>query len=179
MGGLEISVGSHLGGIYEHKVAMGAGALGVDTLADVDTWVGGSFKQGDVLFFHSMVLHRGAPCSGQQMRISVDVRYQKIGDPIAPASLTPFGDPSNWEEIYATWPNDELKYYWKAWDMEIAEYNQQYNEKRNREAFEMAEEGDKRAISALQRIKAFDQDALRCEKAANLLVELEGSLEAA
>lgn len=71
-----------------------------------------------------MAVHRGAPCSGQQLRMSVDVRYQKISDPIAPGSLTPFVEPSDWEAIYTDWPNDDLKYYWKKWDMQIAEYDQ-------------------------------------------------------
>lgn len=41
----------------------------------------------------------------------------------------------------------------------------------------MAEKGDKRAISALQRIKGFDGDVARREKAAALLADLQKSVE--
>jgi ectoine hydroxylase-related dioxygenase (phytanoyl-CoA dioxygenase family) len=63
MGGLEVAAGSHQDGVYEFSPALGAGGLSIaDPLAD--TWTGGPFEAGDVLFFHSMTAHRGVANTG-------------------------------------------------------------------------------------------------------------------
>ena len=58
MGGLEVAAGAHRGGVYNFQPALGAGGLAI---TDSFEWTGGPFAQGDVLFFHSMMPHRGVP----------------------------------------------------------------------------------------------------------------------
>ena len=43
---------------------LGAGGLAI---TDSFEWTGGPFAQGDVLFFHSMMPHRGVPNTGEQL----------------------------------------------------------------------------------------------------------------
>ena len=120
MGGLQIAAGSHLGGVYEIKPALGAGGFEIaDDLGDC--WVGNSFRQGDVLFFHSLAPHRGVPNRGERMRMSIDGRYQKRSDPITKDSLQPHMgvDGLSWDEIYADWTSDDFQYYWKEWNPRI------------------------------------------------------------
>ena len=76
MGGLEIAAGSHRQGVFDFVPSLGASGTEIsDPLHGA--WVGGTFQQGDVLFFHSMTVHRGAPATGARLRLSVDLRFQR------------------------------------------------------------------------------------------------------
>ena len=171
MGGLQIASGSHRGGVYDFRPAMGAG--GMEVVNDLEgTWVNNPFKQSDVLIFHSMAVHKGLPCTGDRLRMSIDARYQKLSDPISPGSLQPHGGELTWEEVYADWPSTELQYYWHPLDLETKEYDTSYLEKRDNLAFELAEKGDTLAISALQRIISRDADPAKKKRAEELLATL-------
>ena len=173
MGGLQIASGSHRHGVYDFKPALGAGAMEVTDPLD-GTWVNGPFTQGDVLIFHSMAVHKGVPNSSEQLRVSIDARYQRVSEPIAPGSFLPHGrSETSWESIYAEWPSEELQYYWKKWDLEVAEYDNSYHEKRDELAFELAEQGDETARSALQRVVSRDEDAAKRKRAEELLAQLD------
>ena len=177
VGGLQIAAGSHRRGVYDFRPAMGAGGMEVTDPLE-GSWVYSPFKRGDLLIFHSMTPHKGVPCTGDRLRMSIDIRYQRINDPISPGNLQPHAQSSTWEEIYADWPPSELKYYWRKWALEIKEPDSSYGEKRDRIAYEMARNGDQRAISTLQRIIARDADPAKREKAADLLAVLEASTDA-
>ncbi len=178
MGGLEVAQGSHRQGVYEFQPALGAG--GLEILEPFEgKWRGGPFAQGDVLFFHSLTPHRGAPNSSRALRLSLDARYQRADQPIAPGSLQPHSPAMAWEEVYAGWPAswaEPMQYYWKKWDLEIKPYDNQYHERRDELAMELAQQGDARAYSTLQRIVARDSDPAKKQQAAELLAKLEEKL---
>ena len=171
LGGLQLASGSHQHGIYDFRPALGAGGMAVTDPLE-GTWVSNPFKQGDVLIFHSMTVHKGVPNTAKQLRMSIDARYQKISDPIAPGSLQPHSQPNSWENIYADWPPNDLQFYWQKWDADIKEYDNSYHEKRDRLALEMAANGDRQSVSVLQRIIARDKDPAKRKKAADLLATL-------
>jgi hypothetical protein len=171
MGGLQIAAGSHLHGVYEFQPALGAGGLEVNNTFDGD-WVSNPFQQGDVVVFHSMTVHKGLPNRSDKLRLSMDARYQRVSDPIAPDSLEPHGKLITREEIYTDWPNDELKYYWRDRPLTIHPYDQSYHDKRDEMTFEMAAKGDDRAVSTLQRIISRDPDSAKKAKAMRLLEQL-------
>lgn len=168
MGGLQVAAGSHRRGVYEFRPALGAG--GLEIIDDLDQcWVGGNLAQGDVLIFHSMAVHRGVPNSGRRLRLSVDARYQRADAPIAPGSLKPHSQPHSWDEIYSTWPDTRLQYYWKDLALDIREYDASYHEERDRQALVLGAQGDSRAVSSLQRIIARDADPKKRQYAEKLL----------
>ena len=171
MGGLQIAAGSHRHGVYDFKLSLGAG--GMEVAEDPGDWVGSPFAAGDVLFFHSMVVHQGIPNHSRSLRMSVDGRYQKRSDPISPDSLLPHIKPVPWEKVYHGWPSSEYQYYWREWEAEFVAYDTSYTEKRDDMAFAMAERGDGVARSALQRIIARDPDVGKIARAQRLLARLE------
>ena len=172
LGGLQMASGSHRSGVYDFKPALGAG--GLEVLDPLDgTWVNSPFDLGDVLVFHSLAVHKGLPNRSSRLRMSIDARYQKVSDPVAPGSLNPHSQPHTWEEIYENWPAGSRQYYWNQWDVEVVEYDTQYHEKRDRLAFEMAEAGDETARSTLQRILARDADPAKQKRAAELIATLD------
>ncbi len=176
MGGLQVAEGSHQQGVYDFQPALGAGGLEIlDPLEG--KWRGGPFKQGDVLIFHSLTPHRGAPNSSQSLRLSMDARYQRADAPIAPGSLQPHSQPHTWEEIYAEWPASAqgLKHYWKKWTLQVKEYDNRFHEQRDRLALEMGARGDRRAYSTLQRIVARDPDPAKRQQAEELLARLDAA----
>jgi hypothetical protein len=172
LGGLQIATGSHRQGVYEHRPSLGAGGMEViDPLEG--TWVGNPFKQSDLLIFHSLAVHKGLPNRSNQLRLSLDGRYQKVSEPISEKTLVPHGGIAEWEDIYANWPTKDFQYYWKKWDLNLREYDYSYHQKRDEMAFEMAENGDSQAVSTLQRIIARDNDPAKRKKAEALLKKLE------
>ena len=174
MGGLQVAAGSHRQGVYDFKPSLGAGGIEITDPLE-GAWVSGPFEQGDVLFFHSMLVHKGLPNRSDRLRMSIDARYQKVSDSIAPGSILPHSQPNTWENIYRGWKNESLKYYWENYELEIAEYDNSYHDKRDRMAFDMAEQGDETAVSALQRIIARHTDPAMRERAAELLARFEGT----
>ncbi|NKB71890.1 MAG: phytanoyl-CoA dioxygenase [Candidatus Latescibacteria bacterium] len=173
MGGLQVAAGSHRSGVYDFRPSLGAG--GLEVTQDLgDSWVGGSFDQGDVLFFHSMAVHRGIPNTGSQLRMSIDSRFQRADQPVAPGSLEPHSQPHTWEEIYQDWADERFQYYWRQWDLEVVEYDPSYHQKRDDMALEMAAQGNADARSTLQRIIARDADPAKRAKAEELLTALDG-----
>ncbi len=137
------------------------------------TWVSSTFALGDVLLFHSMTVHKGLPNRSNRLRMSIDGRYQRRCDPVAPDSLEPHGKLVTWEELYSGWPDTELKYYWRKWDLTIKDYDPRYYERRDQMAFEMAETGDRRARSTLQRIVSRDSDPAKRQRAEECLARLD------
>ena len=174
MGGLQVAEGSHTSGVYEFRPALGAGGLEVTDPLE-GRWRSSLMKQGDVLFFHSLCVHKGVSNTGRTLRQSIDARFQRPGDPIEEKSLLPHVNPVTWEEIYAGWPNRDYQYYWKEWDLNFIEYDYSYLEERDRLAFVMAADGDERARSALQRIVARDADPEKRQRAEAALVSLDAS----
>lgn len=171
MGGLEIAAGSHRQGVFDFVPALGAGGMVITDSFD-DAWVGGTFEQGDVLLFHSMTVHRGAPATGERLRLSVDYRFQRRADPITKASLEPHDRLIDWEQIYADWAPGQYQYFWRNWDLSITEYDMQYNEKRDSLAFELAANGDETARASLNRIVARDPDPDKKLRAAEAIESL-------
>ncbi len=112
LGPLQILEGSHHFGFQNHEQtsipAIPEGAvLG-------DDWVGGQINAGDVLIFHSLTVHAASPNLSNQLRISLDCRFQDYKRALNPANLA-FGGESgkSWEKTYAHWRSNDLQYYWK------------------------------------------------------------------
>ena len=146
MGGLQLSTGSHWGGVYEFRPALGAGGMEVTDKLEGD-WVHNPVEQGDVLFFHSLMVHKGVANRSNRLRLSMDARFQRVDQPIAPGSLEPHGrEVRNWEQVYADWPpGSRLKYYWRQYPLKVQPFDPSYFEKRDRMGLEMGAAGDPRA----------------------------------
>lgn len=115
LGPLQILEGSHRFGLQSHnhenlhvpEIPEGA-ARGGD-------WVGGEMNAGDVLVFHSLTVHAASPNVSDQLRISLDCRFQDCGRVIDPAILAFAGESGkSWETTYAGWRSGDLKYYWRT-----------------------------------------------------------------
>jgi ectoine hydroxylase-related dioxygenase (phytanoyl-CoA dioxygenase family) len=113
LGPLRVLEGSHRFGFQNHDqtnipaIPEGA-ALG-------DDWVGGQINAGDVLIFHSLTVHAASPNLSNQLRISMDCRFQDYERVFNPANLTFAGESGkSWETTYAHWRSNDLKYYWKT-----------------------------------------------------------------
>lgn len=115
VGPLRVVEGSHRLGYLRHEdenlhvpeIPQGAEMQG--------DWVGGPIHAGDVLIFHSMTVHAASPNLSNQLRISLDCRFQDYSRVFNPANLVFAGDSGkSWDKTYANWRSDELKYFWKS-----------------------------------------------------------------
>jgi len=120
LGPLQILEGSHRFGLQKSDPRTGyvvrETALGGD-------WVGGAIHAGDVLIFHSLTVHASSPNVSNQMRVSMDFRFQDYGRVLNPALLVFPGGSTNgrsWETTYADWRSEELKYYWKRFPLRFS-----------------------------------------------------------
>lgn len=173
LGGLAIAEGTHKLGLLDLRPALGAGAL--ETVGDFEgLWRWSPFRAGDVLIHNCLTVHRGVPNrSKDRMRLSIDYRFQPVSEPMCEQNLKPHRAMATWEELYRGWPDDGLKYYWRKYDLKLTPFDWSYYEKRDRLAFEMAEAGDVRARSALQRIVSNDPSPEKRERARAALARLE------
>lgn len=120
IGPLRILEGSHRFGFQRHDDA----GLHVpeipDGVAIGEDWVGGQINAGDVLMFHSLTVHAASPNASNQLRISLDCRFQDYSRIFNPANLAFAGDSGkSWEKTYASWHSETLKYYWKTLPLEF------------------------------------------------------------
>jgi hypothetical protein len=173
VGPLQVAAGSHKSGVYDFDIGFGAGGIEITDALD-GSWVSGDFALGDVLIFHSMTVHKGVPNRSQKLRMSMDVRYQLVSDPFNPDNANADGQPLSWEDIYANWRSDTLKYYWKRLPLTEKPFDRLWFDKRDARAFELAEAGDTRARSVLLRIVARDPSPEKQARARALLDALPG-----
>ncbi len=170
-GPLQVAEGTHTGPVYDFDIAAGAG--GIEIVDPFEgRWVSSPFAVGDVLIFHSLLVHKGVPNHGRQLRMSMDVRYQLASEPFNPDNANADGQPLAWDEIYAGWKSDALQYYWRHMDLTLSEFDRTWFDKRDNRAFELGERRDPRARSVLQRIVARDADAGKRARAQVLLDSL-------
>jgi ectoine hydroxylase-related dioxygenase (phytanoyl-CoA dioxygenase family) len=115
LGGLAVLPGSHRLGIAPLEFALGAGhrQAKLDERFEALGWTGGDFAFGDALVFHSLTVHRALPNTSDRMRLSVDYRFQREGEPLTAGCLEPHFGRLSWEQIYEGWSREDLKYYWK------------------------------------------------------------------
>lgn len=113
LGGLTMLRGSHRNGYQPIQPSKGAGGIAIPLCPWETEWAEGEYEAGDIITFPSYTIHRALRCEQKdQIRLSLDVRYQPAGEPVEEKSLLPHCE-LTWEEIYAGWKSDELKYYWK------------------------------------------------------------------
>jgi ectoine hydroxylase-related dioxygenase (phytanoyl-CoA dioxygenase family) len=115
LGPLQILEGSHRFGIQQHErenlhvpeIPAGSEMGG--------EWVGGHVNAGDVLIFHGLTVHAAAANLSDQLRLSLDCRFQDARRVLHPSNLVFAGESGkSWEKTYADWRSDEFKYYWKT-----------------------------------------------------------------
>ena len=109
-GTLEIMEMSHLYGLQHTE-----GYLSTE-IAKGGDWVGGQINAGDVAIFHSLTAHRSTLSTSNQLRFSVDCRFQSYDEVVAPLEIV-FPNLAkggrSWETTYADWKHGDLKYYWR------------------------------------------------------------------
>jgi ectoine hydroxylase-related dioxygenase (phytanoyl-CoA dioxygenase family) len=130
LGGLAFMPGSHKQGLLPLEFSLGAGnrqAVLPEELLQ-KPWVTGSYEQGDVLIFHSLMLHRSLENKTDQMRLSVDYRYQSVRHPLTENCLQPHFQRLSWDEIYSGWLSKELQHYWQKLPLTFAPWTNQYHE---------------------------------------------------
>ena len=119
VGPLQIMKSSHRLGFQQHDDE-NLHVPEIPREAAIGDWVGGQVNAGDVLLFHSLTVHAASPNRSQQLRISLDCRFQDYRRALNPANLAFAGESGkSWEKTYAGWHSDALKYYWKALPLEL------------------------------------------------------------
>lgn len=160
LGGLAVLKGSHkVDRVLDHHFSLGAGSLHVDpTLYDDagNEWHTTDFETGDTLIFPALTIHKALPnVTEDRLRVSLDNRYQRVGDPIAEHMLNPHlasMSALTWEDVYEDWESTEYQYYWKKFDTPVLPKITEYLDKAFDEAVEMARSGDAHAQLHLKRI---------------------------
>ena len=151
-GGLAIAAGSHLHGPYDICPSLGAGQMTIDTDLTRLDWRWSPMQPGDVLIHNCLTVHRGLANEANSMRVSMDARYQPVSAPIGEKYLGMSHQMRDWDDLYAGWTGDELKYYWRHLDLDIVPFTYKWYDRRNEAAIKMGEAGDAEATVALENI---------------------------
>ena len=126
LGGLTVLRASHRQGYLPVQPAKGAGGFAVPLCPAETEWIEGDYATGDVLTFPSYTIHKALRCQFKdRVRLSMDVRYQAADEPVESRSLQPHC-PLTWEQIYAGWQHDDLKYYWRQQPLQLSAWDDGY-----------------------------------------------------
>ena len=100
VGPLRVVEGSHRLGCLHHEDE-NLHVPEIPERADVGgDWIGGQINAGDVLIFHSLTVHTTSSNLSNQLRISLDCRFQDYRRACNPANVVFAGDSGNsWEDI--------------------------------------------------------------------------------
>ena len=128
-----------------------------------------TLEAGDVLIFSDVTVHQALPNRSVEIRQSFDARYQPASRAVAEKNLEPYAGTGTWEEVYAGWESSDEQYYWRELELTVIPFDTSYYERRDRMAFEMAEQGDLAARDALLRIVQRDENPDKRARAAQLL----------
>ncbi len=180
LGGLAVLPGSHrVSEPLEHHFSLGAGSLAIDEAELQGEWLTTDYEIGDSLIFNSLTVHQALPnLTEDRLRISLDNRYQHALLPIAEHMLEPHlqgHHPLAWEQVYANWETDDLKYYWKKMDLQVLPRLTKWGEKGFAQALERAGSGDAQAQHHLRRILKRDPSSDQGRRARAVL-EAAGAL---
>lgn len=174
LGGLAVLRGSHkVNRVLDHHFSLGAGSLHVDPTEHGDVgneWLTTDFEPGDTLIFPALTIHKALPnVTENRLRVSLDNRYQRVGDPIADHMILPHLNSMSelrWEEVYENWQDSDedddrpsLKHYWLASNNPVLPRITEYSDRGFAEAVEMAKEGNEGARLHLRRIVERDVNA--------------------
>ena len=186
LGGLAVIPGSHkVAKVLDHHFALGAGGLNIDVDKETKkhpeitgSWYTTNYEVGDCLIFPALTIHKALPnVTEDQMRASLDNRYNPVGEPIAEHMLEPHLNNNGeltWEQIYEDWQSDELKYFWRNYDNPLVPHNTDFYEKGFADAIDRAREGEAHAILRLKTIVENDPDTPNGVVAKGVLKELGG-----
>ncbi len=124
LGGLSVLRGSHREPVLDVVDSAGAGGKESILCGKDYAWVQDNYQCGDILTFPSHMVHKALPNHRpDRIRVSVDLRYQSATDEIEEKSLVPHMNVADWEEIYAGWKNEKLKYYWRSKDLHLSAWD--------------------------------------------------------
>jgi hypothetical protein len=128
LGGLTFLKGSHRLGYLPIQHAKGAGGLAVRLCPWENEWCEGDYRTGDIVIFPSHTVHKGQRCLEKDaVRLSLDVRYQSVREPVEERSLQPHC-PLAWEEIYRNWRSQEYQYYWRKQTLRLVPFDDAYQQ---------------------------------------------------
>lgn len=158
-GSLMVVPGSHRSGTLPLRLT--TGPVGWETSVDSNQELRcGECEPGDVLIFTAFTLH-GASSAGPEaaLRLSIDARYQPVGDPISETCLDLVDEPFTWSDVYQGWMNRHLQYYWRALDLDIRAYDPRLDDWRSDEAIRRARDGDRapEVLRGLELARRYDR----------------------
>lgn len=175
LGGLAVIPGSHkVNRVLDHHFSLGAGGLVVDAEAEAGIapiWHSTDYEAGDTLIFPALTVHKALPNDTEdKLRLSLDNRYQAVGDQIAEHMLLPHGPSAlGWDGVYANWTDENLQYYWRQYDNPVVPRDMSYADKGFAEAVELARGGNEQAIYLMKRTIKSLPDSPRAEAARAVL----------
>lgn len=115
-GSLAVLEGSNRAGLLPLQYHLGPGNRGAVLSEDLLKlrWVSTDFAMGDVLLFPALTVHSALHNHNREnMRLSVDFRYQLEGEALTEGCLQPHFGRTTWEEIYRGWESEDYQYYWR------------------------------------------------------------------
>ena len=176
LGGLAVIPGSHkVNHVLDHHFSLGAGSLSINEEDLHGQWHSTDYEVGDTLIFPALTIHKALPnVTEDRLRVSLDNRYQAIGDTIAEHMLEPHLStmtPLSWDEVYRDWETDDLKYYWHRYDNPVVARDMSYADKGFAESLELASAGDERAKLHLRRIIQRNPTSLQAQQAQVILTK--------
>lgn len=119
-------------------------------------------QPGDALLFYATTAHGGSVNDGTGWRVSVEMRFQPLADPICRDALKPY-DGSTWEEVQNHWRIKDVS--WKHQPLETIDFDPLWEDWRAIESINRGSRGDETAIQGLANALLHRNLSIRAEAA--------------
>ncbi|MGI5221334.1 phytanoyl-CoA dioxygenase family protein [Nocardia sp. CA-290969] len=116
-----------------------------------------SMRAGDAIVFNTFTPHGGSVNTSGNLRMSIECRFQPLGDQISESAFELPGYSFGWDEIYRDWST--LGYYWEGRRPEVVPYDRRWEEWRERESIRMGRLALPEAHQALRLTMQWSRDA--------------------
>lgn len=169
-GTLPIYPGSHRDGVRPLRLAANPSGWQAD-VRGLASPVYHQLDPGDAIVFTTYTVHGGARNLSDSYRMSMDVRYQPLADPVCESAFSLPGYNFGWEDIYRDWPAhaDDLRYYWRQLPLKVQPHDLAWEDWRDRAAVAAGERGEEVALRALMIAAQRSSSTFLGKRAAELL----------
>lgn len=164
-GALPVYPGSHRDGVLPLTLADNPSGWTIDPAFLAKPQVPGLLA-GDAIVFTTFTAHGGATNMGTGWRLSIDLRFQPLEDPICDLALTLPGMPFGWDDLHRGW--QEYAHYWARRCPSQVPFDPSWSKWRDLEALRVGRGGDPTAIPALLIARSRAESAIRTTAASIL-----------
>ncbi|WP_330927333.1 phytanoyl-CoA dioxygenase family protein [Candidatus Sororendozoicomonas aggregata] len=143
---------------------------------DLLDWHAGNLRAGDIIAFNSLTAHRAMPNISNKVRVSIDLRLQKVKTPISESAVVPFpAFYKNWKDVFPC-HKQRSEFLYSTDLVDIIPHSEEYDQARIGIVFSEAKKNNIDTLEYLRKISKYHSIPKIANEAKSLLDEIESKV---